>query len=330
MAHVTTSLKRRQGESDMTATLASWQDGPAKSAIVDFVTRVETAGGPEFVPPVERIAVFDNDGTLWCEKPMPIELGFILQRLAAMAEQDPSLRERQPWKAARENDYAWLGEVVTKHYNGDDSEVKVLMGGMLQAFDGMAVDRYSADAAAFLGREQHPVLKRTLRDCGYAPMVELLRYLEAHGFTTYIASGGDRDFMRTVTSDIYGIPPERVVGSTNALRYVAGPDGGSIVYLAKPDVFDDGPIKPVRIWSRLGRRPILAFGNSNGDIEMLQFAGGRKRPALRLLLLHDDKEREFAYVSGAEKSLDLAKASGWTVVSMKDDWRAVFSPASTS
>jgi phosphoserine phosphatase len=305
-------------------TLASWNDGAAKSAIVDFVTRVTATGGPDFVPPAERIAVFDNDGTLWCEKPMPIELGFILQRLEAMAERDASLRERQPWKAAYDKDYAWLGEVITKHYRGDDSDVKVLLGGILKAFEGMTVDQYSTDAAAFLNHAQHPTLERAFRDCGYRPMVELLRYLEAHGFTTYIASGGDRDFMRTVTSDIYSIPPERVVGSSNALRYVEGPGGGSIVYLAQPDVFDDGPVKPVRIWSRIGRRPILAFGNSNGDIQMLQFTGGKGRPALRLLLLHDDKAREFDYVSGAETSLELAKAHAWTVVSMKNDWRSVF------
>ena len=308
----------------MADTLASWNDGAARRAITDFVARVSTFGGPDFVPPAERIAVFDNDGTLWCEKPMPIELGFILMRLAAMADKDASLRQRQPWKAAVEKDFAWLGEVVTKHDHGDDSDVKVLMGGMLEAFEGMSVEDYCTDAGHFLGGVQHPTLKRTLRDCGYKPMVELLRFLEANGFTNYIASGGDRDFMRTVTGDIYGIPPERVVGSTNALQYVEGPDGGSVVNLAKPDVFDDGPAKPVRIWSRIGRRPILSFGNSNGDIQMLQFTGGKARPALRLLLLHDDKAREFDYVGGAEKSLDLAKAENWTVVSIKEDWVDVF------
>ena len=130
--------------------------------------------------------------------------------------------------------------------------------------------------------------------------------------------------MRTVTTDIYGVPPERVIGSSNALQYVDGPDGGAIAYMAKPDVFDDGLVKPVRIWSRIGRRPLLAFGNSNGDIPMLKFTGGKGRPALRLLLLHDDKAREFDYVAGAEKSLELAKSEGWTVVSVKNDWKAVF------
>jgi len=157
-------------------------------------------------------------------------------------------------------------------------------------------------------------------------MVELLRYLEAHGFVNYIASGGDRDFMRVVTEPIYGIPAEHVVGSTSALVYVEDAACGSIAYLARPDVFDDGPAKPVRIWSRVGRRPIVAVGNSNGDIQMLQFAGGAGRAALRLLLLHDDPAREFAYSAGAEKALDAARAQGWTVVSMKDDWNAMFDP----
>jgi phosphoserine phosphatase len=303
--------------------LSSWTEGAAKSAIIAFVTRV-TTGGPDFVPHAERIAVFDNDGTLWCEKPMPIELGFILMRLATMAEQTPALRTQQPWKAAYEKDYAWLGDAITRHYHGDDSSVKMLIGGMLKAFDGISVEQYCSNADQFLTQGRHPSLKRPYRDCGYQPMVELLRYLEANGFTNYIASAGDRDFMRTMTEDMYGIPPERVVGSSNALRYEDGPNGGSVVYLAQPDVFDDGPAKPVRIWSRIGRRPILAFGNSNGDIPMLHFAGRKERPALRLLLVHDDSAREFDYVAGAEKSQELARSEGWTSVSIKNDWSHVF------
>jgi hypothetical protein len=308
----------------MTDVLASWNDGSARDTIVDFVSRIATSGEPDFVPEAERIAIFDNDGTLWCEKPMPIELGFILARLAEMAERDATLRGRQPWKSAFEKDYAWLGDAITNHYRGDDGDLHVLVGGIRKAFEGISVEDYSGDAGSFLSSARHPTLNRLLRECGYAPMVELLRYLEANGFTVYIVSGGDRDFMRTVTTDIYGIPPERVVGSSTALQYVEGPDGGAVVYLAKPDVFDDGPAKPVRIWSRIGRRPILAFGNSNGDIPMLQFTGGRGRPALRLLLLHDDNAREFDYVAGAEKSLELAAAEKWTVVSMKSDWNTVF------
>ena len=304
--------------------LPSWTDTPTRATIVDFVERVTTEGGPDYVPPAERIATFDNDGTLWCEKPMPIELGFILKRFAEMAEADESLREKQPWKAAREQDVHWLGEAITKHYHGDDSDVKVLMGGILRAFAGQSVEEYGAAADAFLRAGRHSTLGRTFHACGYVPMIELLAYLESHGFTNYIASGGDRDFMRPVTEEIYGIPPERVIGSSNGLRYVEDEGGGKVTYAAEPDVFDDGPVKPIRIWSRIGRRPIVAGGNSNGDIPMLRYTGGKDGVGLRLLVLHDDPEREFDYTAGAEKSLDAAAAESWTVVSIKDDWNTVF------
>jgi len=307
--------------------LKFWHDTPTRAAIVDFVERVTQEGGPDYIPAAERIATFDNDGTLWCEKPMPIELGFILKRLAEMAEADESLRERQPWKAAREQDHYWLGGAITKHYHGDDTDVKVLMAGILQAFAGKSVEEYAEAADAFLRGGKHPTLDRTFHTCGYLPMVELLGYLEANGFTNYIASGGDRDFMRPVTEEIYGIPAERVIGSSNALRYLEDEHGGTVTYAAEPDVFDDGPVKPVRIWSRIGRRPILAGGNSNGDIAMLRYAGGKGRPGLRLLVLHDDADREFDYTTGAEKSLDVAAAEDWTVVSVKHDWNIVFADA---
>jgi phosphoserine phosphatase len=300
-------------------TLGSWRDGAAKQAVVDFVEDVSRS-----IPEEERVAVFDNDGTLWCEKPMPIELGFVLERLAEMADSDPALRVRQPWKAAHEQDHAWLSKVVTKHYAGDDTDLQVLLGGILQAFAGWSVEEYAAAAEAFLDRGQHPSLGRSFRDCGYRPMVELLGYLEANGFTSYIASAGDRDFMRPIAKPMYGVPFERVIGSSNALRYEDDDGGGKLVYLAEPDVFDDGPTKPVRIWSRIGRRPILAAGNANGDLPMLRFAGGPSMPALRLLLLHDDEEREFAYTAGAEKALEAAAAHGWTVISVKRDWASVF------
>ncbi len=304
--------------------LASWNDTPTRAAIVDFVARVTTEGGHDYLPPSERIATFDNDGTLWCEKPMPIELGFILKRFAEMAEADESLREKQPWKAACVQDYDWLGGALTKHYNGDDSDLKILMAGILQAFAGKSVEEYAAAADAFLRGGMHPTLGRTFHACGYLPMIEFLDYLAANGFTNYIASGGDRDFMRPVTEDVYGIPSERVIGSSNALRYLEDEHGGTITYAAEPDVFDDGRVKPIRIWSRIGRRPILAGGNSNGDIPMLRYAGGKGRPGLRLLVLHDDAEREFDYTAGAEESLEVAAMHEWTVVSIKDDWNTVF------
>ncbi len=305
--------------------LASWNDTPTKAAITTFVERVTT--GPDAVPVEERIAVFDNDGTLWTEKPMPVELVFILHRWAEMAEADPGLRERQPWKAAYEKDYAFLAGAIDKHYAGDDSDVKVLLGGVVKAFAGLEVHTYGAQAAAFVRDVHHPTLRRPFGTVGFQPMVELLRYLEANGFTTLIASGGSRDFMRSFAWDVYGIPPERIVGSSNQLSWVEEGDG-SLVYAAAPDVFDDGPAKPIRIWSRLGRRPLVAGGNSNGDVPMLAFAGGPGRPALRLLVLHDDAEREFDYVKGAEAALERAGRDGWTVVSVKNDWETVFSDAS--
>ncbi len=304
--------------------LPSWQQAAGKQAIQEFVQRVTTEGSPELVPPEERVAVFDNDGTLWCEKPMPIQLDFILRRLAAMAEQDPALRTRQPWQAAYTRDYGWLGQVVTQHYQGDDRELPVLAAGILQAFANITVEDFEAQADTFLRSAQHPTLGRSYLACSYRPMVELLGYLEAAGFASYIASGGGRDFMRPISQEVYGIPRQRVIGSTTALAWEPGQHGGRIVRKPEMDVLDDGPAKPVRIWSRVGRRPLLAAGNSNGDIPMLVFAEQPDRPSLRLLVLHDDPDREFEYTAGAEQALQQASSDGWTVVSVKDDWTAVF------
>jgi phosphoserine phosphatase len=306
--------------------LEAWNDTPTRAAIADYVERITNEDGPDHVPPQDRVAVFDNDGTLWCEKPMPVELGFIMRRFAEMAAADASLREHQPWKAASEEDLHWLGGAITAHYHGDDTDVKLLMAAILQAFAGLTVEQYAEAAEAFLDGH-HPTLERPLRSLAYLPMVELLRYLEQHEFTCYIASGGDRDFMRPFSDTMYGIPSERVIGSSNGLRYLDDEHGGTVTYAAEPDVFDDGPIKPVRIWSRVGRRPILAAGNSNGDVPMLRYAGGRSRAALRLLVLHDDDEREYAYTAGAEDSLQRAKEEDWTVISVKNDWATVFADA---
>ncbi len=303
--------------------LASWNDTAATASIVDFVQRT-TTDGPDFVTPAERIATFDNDGTLWCEKPMPIQLGFILQRLVELASADPSLRDRQPWKAAVEQDMAWLGGVVENHYEGDDAGLKVLMAGVLASVAGLSVEEYGTAAAQFVDGTAHPVNGRLFRDCAYQPMVELLRYLEANDFVPFIASAGDRDFMRPFAEDLYGVPAERVIGSSNALSYDS--DADRLAYLAEPDVFDDGPVKPVRIWSRVGRRPVVAGGNANGDIPMLQFAGGAN-PALRLLVRHDDPEREFDYTKGADLALQAAADDDWTVVSIKGDWSTVYRDA---
>jgi phosphoglycolate phosphatase-like HAD superfamily hydrolase len=305
--------------------LSLWNETPTKKAVIDYVNAVTDPKNADFVPEAERIAVFDNDGTLWCEKPMYIQLDFILRRWVEMANENPALREQQPWKAAVEKDYAWLGNVVMKHYRGDDSDIPVVMKGLLTAFEGVTIEDLSERAGNFLRTQSHPTLKRLYRECGYAPMIELLRYLEANGFTNYIVSGGGRDFMRPISEELYGIPPERVIGSSFSLAYRENGDGGDVLAQPHLDVLDDGPIKPTRIWSRIGKRPILAAGNTNGDIQMLQFANKPPRPALRLLVLHDDAKREFDYVEGAEKSLQLAKQYGWTIVSIKNDWKTVFS-----
>jgi phosphoglycolate phosphatase-like HAD superfamily hydrolase len=304
--------------------LPSWREGPARRAIERFVETITSIDDPGYVPPPERVAVFDNDGTLWCEKPMYIQLDFALRRLAVAAAGDASLRERQPWKAAYEEDHDWLGGAVTRHYRGDDSRVRQLLGGIMKAFEGMTVEEFDTESEEFLRSAAHPTLDRPYLECAYRPMVELVRYLGANGFAVYIASGGGRDFMRPVTQEIYGVPRERVIGSGVTLRYVADEHGGTVVREAELEVLDDGPVKPTRVWSRVGRRPILAAGNSDGDIELLRFAEHPLRPSLSLLVYHDDAEREFAYDAGAEKALEQTKAYGWTVVSMKNDWASIF------
>jgi phosphoglycolate phosphatase-like HAD superfamily hydrolase len=308
----------------MNEPLPSWHEGDARSDIVGFVRQVGGDGSTEAVPVAERVAVFDNDGTLWCEKPMPIQLDFILRRLVEMAEADPELRTRQPWQAAYERDYAWLGRVVAEHYAGDDTNVQTLGAGVLAAFGGISVEAFEAKSDAFLRSARHPTLDRGYLECAYAPMIELLGYLEANGFSNYIASGGGRDFMRPISEELYGIARERVIGSSIALVYTPAAHGGTVTRQAAADYLDDGPEKPVRIWSRIGRRPLLAAGNSNGDVPMLDYSQHDQKPSLRLLVLHDDPEREFEYVTGAEQALERARDDGWTVVSIKNDWAKVF------
>ena len=239
----------------MTEVLPSWNDGPARRAIIAFVEQAVSD-----VPVDERVAVFDNDGTLWCEKPMPIQADFIVRRLAQMAEADHELRDRQPWKAAYGRDFAWLGGVLTEHYAGDDTNVRTLLAGVLAAYPAISVETFEAESDAFLRSTRHPTLGRGYLQCAYAPMIELLGYLEDNGFANYIASGGGRDFMRPISQEVYGIPRERVIGSAIALEYIGDERGGTITHKPEADFLDDGPQKPIRIWSRTGRRPLLAAG----------------------------------------------------------------------
>jgi phosphoserine phosphatase len=307
--------------------LPAWKDGPSRRAILGFVDRVTTEGGPDYVAPAERTAVFDNDGTLWTEQPIPIQIDHLLRGLGAAAAADPALREWQPWKAVVERDFHWLGDALAKHYQGDDADLRLLLGGILAGGAGKDVETIEEEAAEFVLGQAHPTLGRPYGTCTYTPMIALLRYLEANGFATYIVSGGGRDFMRAISEELYAIPRERVIGSSAALEFRDGPDGSAIHIKPAMDVVDDGPEKPIRIWSRTGRRPLIAGGNSNGDIEMLRFAQKDGRPSLGLLVHHDDKEREFAYDAGAEKALAQAATDGWTVVSMRDDWATIFPDA---
>jgi len=308
----------------MAEVLPSWHDGPTKQAIIDFVARTCGKEGSTAVPAEERVAVFDNDGTLWCEKPMPIQLDFILRRLAEMVAAQPELATQQPWKAVSERDHAWFGALMDEHYAGDDTNVSLLARGILAAYAGISVEDFEQSADRFLRSAQHPTLGLPYLQCAYAPMVELLDYLTAHGFANYIVSGGGRDFMRSISHDMYDIPRERVIGSSGTLCYTSAPEGGTITHTPEADYLDDGPEKPVRIWNRIGRRPLLGAGNSNGDAAMLEFTHHPDKPTLRLLVLHDDEDREFAYTKGAEEALRQAEADGWTVVSIRNDWTTVF------
>lgn len=307
----------------MVDALPSWRDTPTRQAILDFVASV-TGDGPGAVPAEERIAVFDNDGTLWTEKPMPTQLAYIVQKWAAAVAADPSLADRQPFQAIAAGELSWIGAAMDKHYAGDDSDLKLIIRALVGLTDGVSVEEYEADVAAFYRDATHPTLGARYAQAVYGPMVELLRFLEANGFTCYIVSGGDRDFMRPMTQEYYGIPPERVVGSALGLTY--DPDANTVKYAASFSFMDDGPEKPIRIWTRIGRRPILAGGNSNGDLPMLRFAHADGRPSLGLLIHHDDDtgRGDIPYDSGAEDALAAAGDGSITVVSVKDDWADVF------
>ena len=269
--------------------------------------------------------MFDNDGTLWCEKPMPIQLDFILRRLTEMAEAEPELRERQPWKAVHERDYGWFGEAMTEHYAGDDTKVRTMAAGVLAAHGGISVEDFEAQANGFLRSAQHPTLGRgylrvCLRADGRAARLlggEWLLELHRLGWWSRLHAADQPGRVRHLP---------RACDRQQQSRYAYTSDerGGTITRKVEADYLDDGPEKPVRIWSRTGRRPLLAAGNSNGDIQMLEFTQHSDKPTLRLLVLHDDADREFEYTSGAEQALERAAADGWTVVSMKNDWTTAF------
>jgi len=306
--------------------LESWNDTETRRAIVDFVEAV-AGDGPDVVPPEQRVAVFDNDGTLWTEKPMPTQLHYIVKKWREQLAADPSLAERQPYQAVASGDLEWLGRAIDKHYDGDDTDLRVIIKEILQITANRTVDDYAAEIADFYRDEEHQELQRPYSEAVYQPMVELLRYLEANHFATYIVSGGERDFMRPMSTSYYGIPPERVIGSSTGLQYVEDESGGDVLYGASFAFFDDGPEKPVRIWSRIGRRPILATGNANGDLPMLRFVQRHPR-SLSLLIHHDDDtgRGDTPYTSGADQAMEAAEQHGFVKVSVKHDWAQVFTP----
>jgi phosphoserine phosphatase len=302
--------------------LPSWNDGPAKQAITTFVTDVTNVSGPDFVPPAQRIAVFDNDGALWVEQPMYTQLAFVLDRVKALAPDHPEWKDQQPFKAALEGDMKALGEA------GNEGLMQLLMA----THAGMTSDEFEMIAADWIGAARHPRFERPYTELVYQPMLELLEYLRANHFKTFIVSGGGVDFLRPWTQRVYGIPPEQVVGSQIEQRFELRDGKPVLVREPKIAFIDDKGGKPVGIQRHIGRRPILAFGNSDGDLQMLQWTTGGPGRRLGLLLHHTDGEREYAYdreshFGKLDQALDLAPGSGWVVVSMKDAWSQIFPPA---
>lgn len=306
--------------------LASWNDGKTKQSIIAFVKKVTTPGSPDFVPEAERIATFDNDGTLWVEHPMYTQLEFAMDRIKALAPQHPEWKNKQPFKAVLDNDMKTLAAAGAKG----------LAELVLVSHAGMTTTQFEAIVTDWFAKARHPRFKGPYTALVFEPMVELLGYLRAHGFKTYIVSGGGVEFMRPITEAVYGIPPEQVVGSTIETKFEYRNGKPVLIRLPKVDFIDDKTGKPVGINKFIGRHPIAAFGNSDGDREMLEWTGAGDGARLMVLVLHDDSKREYAYgpadglpdtkVGRFSSSLmQEAKSKGWSVISMKNDWKRIFS-----
>lgn len=311
--------RRGGAASDKADPLPSWNDGAAKQNILKFVREATTQGGPNYVPPVERIAAFDNDGTLWSEQPVYFQALFVRDRLKLLAEKHPEWKEKQPFKAVRQNDFKTLATL------GERGIVELI--GVTHA--GMDTEEFARIAKDWLATAKHPRFGRPYTDLVYQPMLELLAYLRANGFKTFIVSGGGNEFVRAFADKVYGIPPEQVIGSRIVTRF-ARRDGKPIL-LREPKVrfIDDKEGKPVGIQSHIGRRPRAAFGNSDGDLEMLQWTTAGSGRRFGLLVHHTDDVREWAYdrksrVGRLDKALDAAVKEGWTVVDMKKDWKVIY------
>ena len=300
--------------------LASWNDGPAKKAITEFVAKVTKEGSPDFVPPEERIATFDNDGTLWCEQPMYFQLLFALDRVKALAPQHPEWKTKEPFASLLK------GDVKAAFAGGE----RVMLEIIVVTHAGMTTAEFEQIVKDWIATAKHPKFKRLYTECVYQPMVELLAYLRANGFKTFIVSGGGIEFMRPWTEKVYGIPPEQVVGSSIKTKYEWRDGKPVLMRLPEMSFIDDKTGKPVGINSHIGRRPIAAFGNSDGDQQMLEWTQAGSGARLMMLVHHDDAVREFAY--GAESKIGTfsdalmaeAKKNDWTVISMKNDWKVIF------
>jgi len=299
--------------------LPSWNDGHAKQRIVAFVAAVTDKASRDFVPPADRIAVFDNDGTLWSEQPVYVQFAFVVDRLKAMAPQHPEWKTQQPFKGVLEGDLkaaAAAGE-------------KGLLQLMMATHAGMTSDEFAQTVKDWLASARHPRFKRPYTELVYQPMLELLAFLREAGFKTYIVSGGGVEFMRVFAEQRYGVPPEQVIGSTIRTKYEVRNGKPVIVRLPEVDFIDDGAGKPVGIHKFIGKRPIAAFGNSDGDFEMLEWVTTAPGPRLGLIVHHDDATREFAYdrrspIGRLERGLDEGPRRGWTIASMKGDWKRIF------
>ncbi|MFO7708948.1 MAG: HAD family hydrolase [Desulfobacterales bacterium] len=299
--------------------LPSWNDTAPKQAIVAFVAKVTKQNSPDFVPVPERIAVFDNDGTLWSEQPMYFQAFFAFDRVKALASEHPEWKEKQPFKAVLENDMKALAAA------GEKGALDLLM----TTHAGMTTEEFEKLVKDWLANARHPRFNRPFTDMIFQPMLELLVYLRGNGFKTFIVSGGGTEFMRPWTEKVYGIPPEQVIGSSIKTTFELREGRPALVRLPEVNFVDDGPGKPVGINSHIGRRPIAAFGNSDGDLQMLQYTAAGKGPRFCLYVHHTDSEREWAYdrrssIGRLDKGLDEAQGKGWTMVDMKKDWKEIY------
>jgi len=305
------------GQSDA---LASWNDGPAKQAITRFVADTTKEGSPKFVPPAERIAVFDNDGTLWAEQPLYFQLLFGLDRIKVLVPQHPEWKTTEPFKSVLE------GHVEQALAQGDKAILEVMM----VSHAGMTTDQFNDTVRKWLETAKHPKFQRLFTDLTYQPMLELLNYLRAQGFKTFIVSGGGVEFMRVFADKSYGIPPEQVIGSAGETKFQLDASGPVLMKLPKVEFIDDGPGKPEGINRIIGRRPVFAFGNSDGDQQMLEWTAAGAGLRFAGIVHHTDAAREWAYdrasrIGKLDKAWDEAKARNWIVVSMKSDWKRIFS-----